>query len=116
MMTGVGAEGSVPFYEEDIIYTRGRRKKCGVVLRSYETFDSFDGDSSDSSCDLQLGEVKVAFYPSGKESLLNQSKVSSSICIVFSHHMHILVSLMSRGKIILLTKPLAFSYVCGRDR
>lgn len=72
---------ALSYFEEDIVYTRGRHMRCGTVLKSYDTLDSWDDDSSDSSSELRPGEVKVAVYPSGTESLLSQSKVRTYLLL-----------------------------------
>lgn len=47
--------------------------KFGLVIENYEAVNSTDEEFEDS---LKQGEIRVAWYPEGKEEILPESNVS----------------------------------------
>lgn len=65
------------FDEDEVVLRSGNTIKCGTVIESYADAFSEDENSSDDESDLiKPGKVRVAFYPTGQESLVDESKVS----------------------------------------
>ena len=65
------------FDEDEVVMRTGNTVKCGTVVESYADMFSEDENSSDDDGDiLKPGKVRVAFYPTGQETLVDECKVS----------------------------------------
>lgn len=56
--------------------------KFGLVIENYEAVNSTDEEFEDS---LKLGEIRVAWYPEGKEEILPESNVSENFLVKLSY-------------------------------
>lgn len=64
------------FFEEDVVLNATRRAmKVGIVVGSYADTFSEDEWSDDEGVPLQLGDVRVAFYPLGEDKLMKECTV-----------------------------------------
>ncbi|XP_063703517.1 (E3-independent) E2 ubiquitin-conjugating enzyme [Culicoides brevitarsis] len=60
------------FYEDQVFKFTKKNVKFGLVIENYEAVNSTDEEFEDS---LKQGEIRVAWYPEGKEEILPESNV-----------------------------------------
>ena len=74
---------SCTLFEEDeiYVYTEGKGCKFGLVLENAEYYSSEDEenpdkDDTDDPERLKKGNIRVAWHPSGKETVVQEDKVN----------------------------------------
>uniref|UniRef100_A0A336MDJ5 CSON000051 protein n=1 Tax=Culicoides sonorensis TaxID=179676 RepID=A0A336MDJ5_CULSO len=60
------------FYEDQVFKFTKKNVKFGLVIENYEAVNSTDEEFEDS---LKQGEIRIAWYPEGKEEILPESNV-----------------------------------------
>lgn len=55
--------------------------KFGLVIENYEAVNSTDEEFEDS---LKQGEIRIAWYPEGKEEILPESNVSEKLYLLMA--------------------------------